>query len=177
MRKRSLLAALPVALLMGLVGGTPSQAASTLVTVDTTLVITSTQNISEIQVTMAASAEPFTNLTLLYPPAALAGASIGSTGNVVTITPGATANSAFQILLQAEGTFSFVTNMDISAASAAFQYTTTSVFTETNPSGTPAGSVTVSFASVPEPPALTMLGIGVAGFLAFRRFFRRPTTA
>jgi hypothetical protein len=177
MRKRSLLAALAVALLMGLIGGTPSEAASTLVTVNTTLTIPSTQYISEIDVTMAASAEPFTGLKLAYPPAALAGASITYTGNVVKVTPGALANSAFQILLQAGATFSFVTNMDISASQAAFSGSTTSVFQETTPSGSAAGTVTLSYASVPEPASLTMLGIGVAGFLAFRRFFRQPTTA
>jgi len=42
-----------------------------------------------------------------------------------------------------------------------------------------AGALTVTeiAATVPEPSSMALLGIGMTGFLAFRRFFKRPATA
>jgi hypothetical protein len=43
--------------------------------------------------------------------------------------------------------------------------------------GVSASNLHVTFASVPEPSSMALLGIGMTGFLAFRRFFKRGSVA
>jgi hypothetical protein len=47
----------------------------------------------------------------------------------------------------------------------------------TSPTDQFTGSTVVTAASVPEPTSFALLGIGMTGFLAFRRFFKRPAVA
>jgi PEP-CTERM motif len=47
----------------------------------------------------------------------------------------------------------------------------------TSPTDQFTGSTVVTAASVPEPTSLALLGIGMTGFLAFRRFFKRAVVA
>jgi hypothetical protein len=56
----------------------------------------------------------------------------------------------------------------ISVSLAANTHTPTDQFT---------GSTVVTATSIPEPSSLALLGIGMTGFLAFRRFFKRPAVA
>ena len=43
--------------------------------------------------------------------------------------------------------------------------------------GTQGGAAILSITSVPEPASLALLGIGMTGFLAFRRFFKKTAVA
>jgi PEP-CTERM motif len=53
-----------------------------------------------------------------------------------------------------------------------------SAFALSNPSAAFSSSgLNVSIASVPEPTSMALLGIGMTGFLALRRLFKRPTVA
>jgi hypothetical protein len=47
----------------------------------------------------------------------------------------------------------------------------------TSPQDGFSGTTIVTAAAVPEPTSLALLGIGMTGFLAFRRFFKRPVVA
>jgi len=47
----------------------------------------------------------------------------------------------------------------------------------TNPTDQFTGSTVVTAATTPEPTSIALLGIGMTGFLVFRRFFKRPAAA
>jgi hypothetical protein len=176
MQRRSLFLAPVVALLVGMVFSPPSQAASTLVTVQDILSnFGPTETISSVSVSLTTAAEPFTSLDLIVPPLAM-GSTISSTGATVTVLPSASANTAFQSLGEAIIEFTFVVPLSITAAQADVTSISNSIVTS---GGTVSGTVTLSYASlsVPEPASWSMLGIGLTGLLTFRRFFKRKASA
>jgi len=70
----------------------------------------------------------------------------------------------------------------IVAGQLTFTVTTSGIFEggEINPNsilGTPAANNFNFMTSVPEPTSIALLGIGMTGFLAFRRLFKRTATA
>jgi PEP-CTERM motif len=174
MQRRSFFLAPVAALLVGMVFSTPSQAASTLVTVQDILSnFGPTETISSVSVSLTTAAEPFTSLDLIVPPLAM-GSTISSSGSTVTVVPSASANAGFQHLGLAIIEFTFVVPLSITAAQADVTSTGNSFVTS---SGTVSGTVMLSYASVPEPASWSMLGIGITGLLTFRRFFRRKVSA
>jgi PEP-CTERM motif len=174
MRRRPILLALAGVLIAAMASGTPSHAGSTRVTAQAILSpFGPTETVSAVDVTFTTAAEPFTGLNLIIPPNAT-GSTISSSAAIVTVSPSAAANFAYQFFGEVIIQFTFVVPLDITAAQADVKALSNVFVTST---GGHAGMVTLSFASVPEPTSWTMLGIGLVGLSAFGRSFRRATTA
>jgi hypothetical protein len=174
--RRSLLLCFVLYLLAGMALSTPSQAASTLVTVQDILSnFGPTETISSASVTLTTAAEPFTSLTLLVPPVA-EGSTIANSGATVTVLPSASANAGFQSLGEAIIDFTFVVPLSLTAAQEEVTATGNSIVTN---GGTVSGTVSLSYnlASVPEPATWTLLGIGMIGLMTCRRFFKTKSSA
>jgi hypothetical protein len=165
MMKRSLFLSLAAGLLASLAFTTPSNAAGTLVT---TFVIVPTLSPAATSIVFDYTGPPITSLGDIN--STLAGTTFALTGaEQITVS--------FSPAASGPGIFGF-TFLD----PAAF---------ETSPSTVQLSSVTVapggqsvvtrlsySLASaVPEPSSVALLGIGMTGFLAFRRLFKRAAVA
>jgi hypothetical protein len=176
MNSRSVFLSLAAGLLAGLAFGTPSQASSTLVTAQATLSsFGPTETVSSIDVSFA-GAGSFSDLKLGIPTPA-SGTTISSSGSTVTITPSASAISAYQILGAVFVQFTFVVPVNVSTAET-MVWTTGSAFNVgTDPPGVTGVSFSPLTASVPEPTSMSLLGIGMAGFFTYRRLFKRTAAA
>jgi hypothetical protein len=161
MTKRSLFLTVAAGLLASVAFATPSQAGSTTVTTTISFSVTSPGTASDVEVTYTPGVDPVT---------------LGTAPSGVTLTadPGGLANTV-------EAAFS-------PAASGSFSFTFTTAtpgpitFSSASLTGVTSGStgnlsVNVSSTAVPEPASMALLGIGMAGFLAFRRLFKRHAIA
>jgi hypothetical protein len=165
MMKRSLFLALAAGLLATLAFASPSQAGS--VTVDTTASFTITEpaGATASDVSFSYNSTAITDLTLVSAPA---GTSITSDGvSVVTLDfsppTGGPVSLEWTFKDPGPGPIGVVTAFQFSGTPVQFGATTS--FHVTNPAG------------VPEPASLALLGIGMTGFLAFRRFFKKTSVA
>lgn len=169
MSKRSIFMTAAFGLIASLAFGTPSQAGST-VSMNSTLepIPSGVTLITELDITLSGTV-PISDLELVTPSPALTGATIDSTvvsGNTeITITiPAAVSGAYIGVFGQAFATLTFVTS-DSSVAVTSTEWATND--------GSKSGSTSVSLSAVPEPASMALLGIGMAGFFAFRRFFNK----
>jgi len=164
MTKRSFLLTVAAGLLASVAFATPSQAGSITVTTAVTFSLPSgdTGTFTDIDVTYKPSVDPISNLALVSSTVGAVGLS-ESSSNTVTATFAATTGGTV--------TWSYVTATSPPIGFSSFGF-----------SGSATGATdTVSITSVPnvipEPTSIALLGIGMTGFLAIRRFFKRTPIA
>jgi hypothetical protein len=166
MSRRSIFLALAVGALANLTFVTSSEAGSTLVTVNSMLntLPAGTTSVDTLTVTFNGIPTPpgIDSLSISVPKDATASAS----GNTVTITYTPNDSQAFLLLGQAFATFKFIVAGDGTGVTVASTTFGTNL-------GNVNGTSSISFSAVPEPTSMSLLGIGMAGFLSFRRFFKR----
>jgi hypothetical protein len=166
MSKRSLFMTLAAGLLASVAFATPSHADSTIVT--TNLGFTGVSpGITEIDLTYSgAGTISGVSLEGSIPSAGTTVSQIGPDEIAVMYSPGA--STGLTQLTFASST-PFIDSPGITVA-----------VTSTTPAGNE-GSVKTHLSfninSVPEPSSMALLGIGMTGFLAFRRLFKRPSAA
>jgi len=170
--KRSLFLSLAAGLLTSLTLVGPSHAGSTLVTTSTSFDIT------------APAGTTVTDLVISYTPVDsitnLQVVTSSGLGTPTLVADGAGANTV-EVDFAATSTGSITFTFDTSAsASSVASLTLTPTFSgqsSTIKGASTTLNVSAAGVSTPEPNSIALLGIGMTGFLAFRRLFKRPSVA
>ena len=162
MMKRSFFLVLAAGLIASLAFNAPAQAGSTMVTTTASFAITpTTTTATDLEFSYTAATGPVTIIS----SSGLSPLASSYSGDTITLTFGPTAAGSVE--------FSYMT-------SAAPPVYLTGPPALTGLSGSySSATVTYSVVSsaVPEPSSMALLGIGMTGFLAFRRFFKRASVA
>jgi len=166
MKKRSLVLCMAAGLMASLAFATPSQAGSVVVDTTASFTLTSPPGATASDFSFTYNSTAISGLTLVSGPA---GTTISSDGvSVITIDlsppTGGPASFEWKFTDPGPGPIGVVTAFQFSGTPVQFGATTTFAVTNTS-------------ASVPEPASLALLGIGMTGFLAFRRFFKKTAVA
>jgi PEP-CTERM motif len=169
MKIRSLMLCMAAGLVATLAFVTPSQAGSTLVTTDLTYSLTGAGNptLTDIQIQYS-SVDPISDLKMVS--GTFTGVVLSEPHpNLVEITFNRTGSGTIE--------FTFVTGAAPGSVTGFFTGHS-GVITGSAPA-TETSVVTVTSApiGVPEPASIALLGIGMTGFLAFRRFFKKTSVA
>lgn len=163
MKNRSFLFATGLAALLSLAFTPGSQAASVLVTTTVDFLVVGGGTASDLEMTFNPSGLSITDLHYTATDG-LTGTGISATAPMVTLTfdPKAVATGV---------AFSFITDADPNTIGVA-SYQLTGLDGRVLQSGV---NFSLAIQSVPEPASIGLLGIGMTGFLAFRRFRKRLT--
>jgi hypothetical protein len=170
MMKRSFFLALAAGLLASLSLTAPSHAGSTTVTTNTnfSILAPSGTTVTDLEVSYTPSVDPISDLTIVS-STGLSNVSIAEASNTVTVSFNATTSGSVIFTFEtaaAAGTIGSTTVAPaFSGASSTIQNATTSL------------NVSSTAGVVPEPGSMALLGIGMTGFLAFRRLFKRHAIA
>jgi len=165
MSKRSLSWALALAVVAGLAFATPSHAGSFLVTTDIQFTVVSGGPATDITASYTPAVDPISNLQLTPGmTGGLSGLGISeSSSNTIEVTfTGANATNGTNLQ------WTYVTSQPSSLMISA----------GLSPAGvkwTLSASVSETPLGVPEPSTFAILGIGMTGLLAFRRFFKKTS--
>jgi len=162
MTKRSFFLTVAAGLLSSVVFASPSQAGSTLVTTDVTFSLPtgSTGTFTDITVTYSPGVDPTSNLMMTGGTVVLT-APLTEAANTVSANFNAVAGGTLVF------TFNTATLPPIIATGFTFSGTASGI-TDT---------VKITTQGVPEPASMALLGIGMTGILAFRRFFKKTSVA
>jgi hypothetical protein len=170
--KRSLFLSLAAGLLTSLTLVGPSHAGSTLVTTSTSFDIT------------APAGTTVTDLVISYTPVdAITNLTVVSSTGLGTPTLVADSPGANQVEVDFGATssgsivFTFQTSASPGSVASLFLTPTFSGQSSNITGATTSLNVTAAAISTPEPSSVALLGIGITGFLAFRRLFKRPSVA
>jgi len=167
MSKRSFFLTLAFAVLASLAFAAPGHAGSVTITTDVTFSVSGGGTANDVTVTYAPSVDPLLTGPTITPgkDGGLSGLSISEAASTVTVN--FTAATATTKTL--EWTFTSATTP------VSFNASLSGV--PSGSTGTVSASVTPLASGVPEPSSIALLGIGLTGFLAFRRLFRRTSFA
>jgi len=173
MSKRSFLLTLAFAALASLAFAAPSQAGSTMVTTDVTFSVPAGDTVSGLTVTYAPGVDPISpNPPTITMFGGTTGDVISEASNTVHITFNPIAATTGSLEWQFTTGTMIPPTIDLSGFS--FTATTGSV---TDTIKVTSSSIITTSASTPEPTSVALLGIGVTGFLALRRLFKRTSVA
>jgi len=168
MTKRSLFLTVAAGLLASVAFATPSQAAPQTVTTSVTFTVLDQGIVNDFTITYAPPVDPISALAIT----GIAG------GTVTEVAPSPGSNSLlanFNSFNSASGTQHFtITFTTNNAGAPGFSF---SNFGFSGGSNSVSSVVTVTPGIVPEPTSMALLGIGMTGFLAFRRLFKRTSVA
>lgn len=159
MPKRSFAMALVMALFASLAFSAPSQAGTFITKV--VAVNFSSKAADDFEVTFTGTGGSISNITVSN-----SGAPVGAT-KVISSGSGVEIDFSSPLAIASGIVFTFqTTSAPIAINTAVWTYK----------SGAPQNAITttsITTAAVPEPASMALLGIGMAGFLSFRRFFKR----
>jgi len=161
--------------------GSPSQAASTLVTTSATLNTGNATLYTGLVVTYTTAAGSFTSLTLTSNGTLSSTFPTPPLQSTITLTPAAgpeTVTSSYSPSsygVSLTESYSFTVPVPITTAQATVMIKSIYFVESTGAHVAPtADSLTFSGPqAIPEPASMSLLGIGMAGFFAFRRFFSK----
>jgi hypothetical protein len=164
MMKRSFFLALAAGLCATMAFATPSQGASVIVDTTASFTLTSPPGATATDFTFTYNSTAISGLSLVSGPAGTTLTTNGTTMVTVHLAPPTGGPAAFEWVFTDAGPGPI-------GVVQAF------VFSGTPPTFGATTSFSVTNSAVPEPGSLALLGIGMTGFLAFRRYFKKSSVA
>jgi hypothetical protein len=161
MTKRSLFLTVAAGLLASVAFATPSQA--TTVTTAVSFSVLDAGTVNDFEITYTPTVDPISGLSIS-----------GIAGGAVLETGPNTLHATFTPVTSAGNPHSFLITFTTLSPSPGFNF---SGFSFSGSSSSVSSLVTVSPTLIPEPTSMALLGIGMTGFLAFRRLFKRSSVA
>jgi hypothetical protein len=168
MKDRSLFLTLALGVVVGLAFTAPCQATTTLVTTNMSFTVSpGTGTATDVEVTYTPDVTGTTSNVTVVSAGGLSGVTASISGDTLTVDFTAANKTTSDLVISFDTTLSPPLNF------ASFNITGVSG------GATATGTIGVSSgpATVPEPTTISMLGVGMAGFFAYRKWFRKKAVA